>query len=225
MQPILAQMVALLISCDQVVDNSATTRTKSETASTPQTNEEIVYGNSGDGSEGSFIVIPPDSEISSDEVYVEQGATVANQTTAAHLHMDGDVRPASQPVLVSSSYSNYAEGAGSLQMSIPVEDEVTLHLAAVGSIHVFYHVMADRMGGLVYGVIPTREIQITEGRATFAFKGFGNYQLGRISVEEKSSRTVSTFDPILNASGDVVIEYGKTQPSDAQVSVIVAKKE
>ncbi len=175
-----------------------------------------VESNASDGTAGSMIFIPSGSDIDGQKIRIEEGASVANQTTAAYLSIPGAVAPASASVMITHEEYTYIENPGSLVISLPINaEEGALRLINGKYLVVFYHVFSSNKGDLVYGAIPTANITVESNMASFEFAGFGAYQLAYVESPVEVAMKSPTTSAVISKSGEVVKFQANTRKSSS----------
>jgi hypothetical protein len=165
----------------------------------------VVESNSGDATNGTIIFIPSGSSVDPSQVQFEEGSTIANETTATYRSIPGAVAPAGPAVLITSQQASYFEQPGALIISMPIQENSALRLnSSKTHLTVFYHVFVSAKGEAVLGAIASKDIKVEDGFASFAFVGFGNYQLAWTENEVSRSIRAATTTTITSARGEAV---------------------
>jgi hypothetical protein len=191
-----------LIACSE---QSEVTSTRSSLKQKETGSGIEVSSTADDGTAGTTIFVPNDSDIDADNLQIQPGATVANPTTAAHLNYQGQILSTSPAVNVSLSNATYSEQVGALILTLSTADAASQGLSLTSNIQlvVFYHVYSDALQRKKYGLIPTQDLTIAGDKVSFAMRGFGNYQVAKVDQTPVAELSAETKDEIQTSSRDM----------------------
>jgi hypothetical protein len=158
--------------------NSRTKSSKTAAGTTVQADDES-------STRGTSIFIPPSATgVDGDQFQIENGpARIANQTTAAYLTIPGSVVAAGEPVAITYGDSLIHEQAGSLILSLPIEQKSGFALRRPqADVVVFYEVFTASDKITTVGLVPNSDLTLDEDKISLKLRGFGTYQLGYLSI-------------------------------------------
>lgn len=149
-----------------------------------------------DDDTGSSIYIPDDGE----DVEIEEGASVADDTTGAYLSMPKGIEAAGKSTNISSDSSIIDSKIANYQVRIPINtNQQQTALDNPNRLVLFYHIIKEDEKNY-YGVIPASDMKVTETYVQADLRGLGNYQPGIAPSDVTSSKEVETSHTILTKS-------------------------